>query len=67
MDPLTATMNAVAAALTLATKVWDATPAAQQQAAAADWAKVSHDALAFFTGLQDKINAAIGVTPAKTS
>ncbi len=57
MDPLTAAMNAVTACLLLATKVWDATPAAQQQAAAADWATFTHGIGEFFTAVQSKINA----------
>lgn len=52
-------MNAVTAALTLATKVWDATPIEQQRTAAADWAKFTHNIGSFFTSVQDKINAAV--------
>lgn len=59
MDPLTAAMNAVTAALTLATKVWDATPLEQQRTAASDWAKFTHNIGSFFTSVQDKINAAV--------
>lgn len=59
MDPLTAALNAVTAALTLASKVWDATPAAQQQAAAKDWADFTHNIGNFVTELQAKINASV--------
>lgn len=57
MDPLTATMNAVVAALTLASKVWDATPHDQQVAAAGDWAKFTHNIGDFLVSLQNKINS----------
>ena len=59
MDPLTAAMNAVTAALTLATKVWDATPKDQQTAAAKDWATFTHNIGGFLTSVQDKINAVV--------
>lgn len=59
MDPLTAALNAVTAALTLATKVWEATPVPQQQAAAQDWANFTHNIASFVTGLQAKIEAAV--------
>ncbi len=59
MDPLTAAMNAVTATLTLATKVWDATPPAQQQAAAADWATFTHNIGQFFISIQAKINKTV--------
>lgn len=66
MDPLTATMNALYAALQLAAKVWDATPKEQQVAAAADWAKFTHNIGEFFVSIQDKINASIAVKPTAT-
>lgn len=59
MDPLTAALNLATAALALATKVWDATPQAQQQAAASDWATFTHNIGAFITSVQGKINAAV--------
>lgn len=52
-------MNAVTAALTLAAKVWDATPKDQQIAAASDWAKFTHNIGSFLTSVQDKINAVV--------
>lgn len=59
MDPLTAALNLANAALVFATKVWDATPPAQQQAAASDWAKFTHNIGGFIVSIQDKINAAV--------
>jgi hypothetical protein len=58
MDPLTAALNAVTAALVLATKVWDATPSDAQRTGAADWAKFVHGVGDFFISVQAKINAA---------
>jgi hypothetical protein len=57
MDPLTAALNAISVAITLASKVWDATPKEQQTVAAGDWAKFTHNIGAFLTSVQDKINA----------
>lgn len=59
MDPLTATMNALYAAISLAEKVWDATPKDQQVLAAADWAKFTHGVGEFFTNIESKINAIV--------
>lgn len=57
MDPVTAAMNAVTAALTLATKVWEATPPALQAQNAGDWAKFLHNTSEFFLLIQGKIMA----------
>jgi hypothetical protein len=59
-DPLTAALNVAYAALTLATQVWNATPAAQQQAAASDWASFTHNIGSFIVSLQSQINKSVG-------
>ena len=59
MDPLTATMNAVTAALALAKSVWDATPKDLQASSAGDWAKFTHNIGDFFMSLQSKINEVV--------
>jgi len=59
MDPLTAALNLANAALILATKVWDATPAAQQTAAAADWATFTHNIGSFIVFVQGKLDAVV--------
>jgi hypothetical protein len=61
MDPLTASLNLATAALALATKIWDATPAALQAQSAGDWAKFIHGLSAFILDIQAKIDAAAGV------
>jgi hypothetical protein len=61
MDPVTAAFNAATAALTLATKVWDATPEPLKAQSAGDWAKSVHNVIAFLLEMQNKINAAVGV------
>jgi hypothetical protein len=66
MDPLTVIAAALAtatAALTLATKVWDATPTALQQQDAADWAKSVHNVASFINSIGDKINALVSPHP----
>lgn len=42
LDPITSAFNLATAIITLAGKVWDATPPAQQAAAASDWATFTH-------------------------
>jgi hypothetical protein len=58
MDPLTVTYAAIqlaTAALTLATKVWDATPAADQAASAANYAQFNNNIGAFILAVQAKL------------
>lgn len=61
MDPLTAALNCVTGIVALAGKVWDAMPADVKTTDAKDWGTFTHNLGSLVTGLQDKINAAIGV------
>ena len=59
MDPLTvlsAALAAITAAITLATKIWDATPAAIQQAEASNWGKIITNITGFFVWVQTKFD-----------
>jgi len=57
MDPLSAALNVAYAALTLATKIWDATPTAIQAQNAADWGTFTHNIGGFIVAIQDKLVA----------
>jgi hypothetical protein len=59
MDPLTAGLNLANSIVTLLTKVWDATPAAQQVTGAADVATTLHNMAEFLHSAQDKINGLV--------
>jgi hypothetical protein len=66
MDPLTLLSAALAtatAALTLAGKVWDATPADVQKAEAANWGKLLNNLATFIIEIQTKINNLLATKP----
>ncbi len=57
MDPVTAALNAYTVTMTFAEKIWDATPAAQQATAAADWATFAHTMATVFSAIQKAMPA----------
>lgn len=59
MDPLTAALNVAYASITLATKIWDATPDPLKATSAADWAKFVHNISDFVITLQGRINSSL--------
>jgi hypothetical protein len=65
MDPVTAVLNLATAAMTLAGKVWDATPPSLQQQNAADWATFTHSMGEVINDLNGKLKAAVSTVAAK--
>lgn len=59
MDPLTGILDLAKLALTFGMKVYDDTPVAIRQQAAADWGKFTHNIADVILTLQGKINAAV--------
>lgn len=61
MDPITAGLNLAAAIVNLIGKIHDDASPAQRELVAGDITKTLHNCSAFLTGIQDKLNAAVGV------
>ncbi len=59
MDPITSAFNLANSVLTLATKVWDATPLAIQQQNATVWGTFTHNLGDVIVALQKKIDAIV--------
>lgn len=57
MDPLTAALNLATVAVTLATKIWDATPEPLKAQESANWAQFIINIGSFINQAQAKINA----------
>ena len=63
METLTAIVEAYTVTMTLAEKIWDATPQAQQIAAASDWATFAHTMGQAFSAIQKAVQALPPKTP----
>lgn len=61
MDPITAGLNLATAIVALIGKVHDDASPADRALVAGDITKTLHNCSAFLTGIQDKINVAVGV------